>query len=167
MTTFHPEAKIARNAAGNYEYLTYKLGNEDYGVDILKVQEIRGYDAGIITAIANTPPFIKGVVNLRGAIVPIIDMRVKLNLGEATYNDATVVIILNLESQVVGMVVDGVQDVVTLNESQISPAPNMGGGIDTAYVAGIGTVEERMVILVDIDSLMSASDLATLGAMAA
>lgn len=167
MTIAQSEAKTARNAAGNYEFLTCKLGHEDYGVDILKVQEIRGYDAGIITAIANTPAFIKGVVNLRGAIVPIIDMRIKLNLGDVTYNDSTVVIILNLESQVVGMVVDGVQDVITMSESQIKPAPNMGASIDTAYVTGMGTIDDRMVILVDIDKLMSAADLNAINAAAA
>ena len=139
------------------ELLTFTLGREEYGIDILKVQEIRGYEA--VTTIANAPEFIKGVINLRGIIVPIVDMRIKFNLGEVSYDDTTVVIILNVSNRVVGMVVDGVSDVITLKGDQIKPAPEFGAGLDTRYLQGLGTVDERMIILVDIEKLMSSSEM--------
>ncbi|HUW50066.1 MAG TPA: chemotaxis protein CheW [Sulfuricella sp.] len=143
--------------AGANEFLTFTLGHEEYGMEITKVQEIRGYDA--VTKLANTPDFLKGITNLRGIIVPIIDMRIKFNLEHAEYNDLTVVIIINVAHRVVGMVVDGVSDVITLAPDQIKPAPEFGGAIDTQYVMGIGTVDDRMLILVDIEKLMSSQDM--------
>jgi purine-binding chemotaxis protein CheW len=142
------------------EYLTFTLGTEEYGVNILKVQEIRGYEKP--TAIANAPAYIKGVVNLRGTIVPIVDMRIKFNLGEATYDQFTVVIILNVADRVVGMVVDGVSDVISLMPEQMRAAPEFSSTFDTRYITGLGTVDERMLILVDIDKLMSSSDMGLL-----
>ena len=139
------------------EFLTFRLGSEEYGIEILKVQEIRGYDA--ITQIANAPDFIKGVVNLRGIIVPIIDMRIKFRLGSATYDQFTVVIILNVAGRVMGIVVDGVSDVINLQAEQIRPAPELGSVIDTEYITGLGAVDKRMLILIDIENLMSCSDL--------
>jgi len=140
------------------EYLTFVLGDEEYGIEILKVQEIRGYDA--VTKIANTPEFIKGVINLRGTIVPIVDLRVRFNLSTADYNQFTVVIILNLNGRTVGIVVDGVSDVMTLLASQIRPVPDLVASIDTEYLLGLGTVEDRMLILVNIESLMTSQDMA-------
>ena len=145
------------SAHSRNEFLSFTLGKEEYGIDILKVQEIRGYDA--VTAIANTPEFIKGVINLRGVIVPIVDMRIKFRLGNITYDELTVVIVLNIGKRVVGMVVDGVSDVITLKPEQIKPAPEFGGTFDTQYLIGLGTVEERMLILVDIEKLMVSSDM--------
>ena len=145
------------NQSSTNEYLTFTLGKEEYGMPILNVQEIRGYDA--VTTLANTPEFIKGVVNLRGIIVPIVDMRIKFHLGHAEYNELTVVIILNVANRVIGMVVDGVSDVITLNAGQVKPAPEFGSAIDTRYVMGIGTVDERMLILVDIEKLMTSQDM--------
>lgn len=139
------------------EFLTFTLGKEEYGIEILKVQEIRGYDA--VTTLANTPEFIKGVINLRGIIVPIVDMRLKFHLSSAEYNQFTVVIILNVANRVVGMVVDGVSDVITLNTDQVKPAPEFGSAIDTKYVMGLGTVDDRMLILVDIEKLMTSRDM--------
>ena len=139
------------------EFLTFRLGSEEYGIEILKVQEIRGYDS--ITQIANAPEFIKGVVNLRGIIVPIVDMRIKFRLGTADYDQFTVVIILNVAGRVMGIVVDGVSDVLTLEAEQIRPTPGLGSVIDTEYIMGLGTVEERMLILIDIEKLMSSSDM--------
>ncbi len=139
------------------EFLAFKLGAEEYGIDILKVQEIRGYEA--VTRIANSPDFLKGVVNLRGIIVPIVDMRIKFRLGEPSYDQFTVVIILNIGGRVVGMVVDSVSDVTTLAPSQIRPAPDMGTAFNTDYLIGLGTLDERMLILVDIDRLMSSSEM--------
>lgn len=139
------------------EFLAFKLGAEEYGIDILKVQEIRGYEA--VTRIANAPEFLKGVVNLRGIIVPIVDMRIRFNLGEPGYDQFTVVIILNIAGRVVGMVVDSVSDVTTLAPAQIRPAPGMGAAFSTDYLIGLGTLDERMLILVDIDRLMSSADM--------
>lgn len=139
------------------EYLAFRLGKEEYGLDIHKVQELRGYDA--VTKIANAPEFLKGVVNLRGIIVPIIDMRIKFNLGMPTYDQFTVVIVLNLAGRVIGMVVDSVSDVINLTAGQIKPAPEMGSVVQTEHLTGIGTVDERMIILVDIDKLMSSRDM--------
>jgi len=139
------------------ELLTFTLGNEEYGIDILKVQEIRGYEA--VTTIAHAPEFIKGVINLRGIIVPIVDMRIKFKLGDVSYDETTVVIVLNFANRVVGMVVDGVSDVITLKEEQIKPAPEFGASLDTKYLLGLGTVDERMIILVDIERLMTSRDM--------
>lgn len=142
------------------EFLAFTLGNEEYGISIQKVQELRGYET--VTRIANVPPFIKGVVNLRGIIVPIVDMRIKFNLGTPTYDQMTVVVILNVVGRVVGMVVDSVSDVVTLSQAQIKPAPEMRGAMSTDYLTGLGTIDERMLILVDIDKLMSSADMGLL-----
>jgi purine-binding chemotaxis protein CheW len=147
------------------EYLAFRLGSEEYGVDIQKVQELRGYDA--VTRIANAPEFIKGVVNLRGVIVPIIDMRIKLNLGTPTYDQFTVVVILNLHQHVMGMVVDSVSDVITLVADQIKPAPQMGSAIDSDYLIGLGAIDERMLILVDIDKFMPSSNIGLVERLAA
>jgi purine-binding chemotaxis protein CheW len=139
------------------EVLAFTLGQEEYGIDIQKVQELRGYD--MVTRIANAPEHIKGVVNLRGIIVPIIDMRIKFNLGTPTYDQFTVVIVLNIGSRVMGMVVDSVSDVITLKPEQIKPAPEMGSVLDTGDLIGLGTLDERMLILVDIDKLMSSDEM--------
>jgi purine-binding chemotaxis protein CheW len=149
-------SKSGSEVAGN-EFLSFTLGKEEYGIDILKVQEIRGYEA--VTRIANAPDFIKGVVNLRGIIVPIVDMRIKFNLGEPTYDQFTVVIILNIGGRIMGMVVDSVSDVITLSSDQIKPAPEMGAAFNTDYLVGLGTLEDRMLILVDIDKLMSSAEM--------
>lgn len=140
------------------EYLTFTLGDEEYGIDILKVQEIRGYDA--VTKIANTPDFIKGVINLRGTIVPIVDLRIRFNLGNVEYNEFTVAIILMVQDRVVGIVVDGVSDVITLQTNQINKVPEMVSSIDTKYLVGLGTVDDRMLILVDIENLMTSHEMA-------
>ena len=139
------------------EFLTFRLGAEEYGIEILKVQEIRGYDS--ITQIANAPDFIKGVVNLRGIIVPIIDLRIKFRLGKADYDQFTVVIILNVAGRVMGIVVDGVSDVINLENDHIRSTQEFGPVIDTEYIVGLGTVDERMLILIDIEKLMSSGDM--------
>jgi purine-binding chemotaxis protein CheW len=140
------------------EYLTFRLGDEEYGIDILKVQEIRGYEQP--TRIANAPSFIKGVVNLRGVIVPIVDMRLKFGLGSAEYNDFTVVIILNLGARVVGMVVDSVSDVMELSPDQIRDTPEIDSVVDSSYITGLGTLNDRMLILIAIEKLMGTAEMA-------
>jgi purine-binding chemotaxis protein CheW len=139
------------------EFLSFRLGAEEYGIDILKVQEIRGYDA--VTRIANTPEFLKGVINLRGTIVPIIDLRIKFGLGSPVYDEFTVVIILNVAGRIIGVVVDSVSDVLTLTDEQMRPAPEFSAAFDTQYVIGLGAIEERMLILVDIEKLISSRDM--------
>lgn len=155
----HPLATARAGDGGDgREFLTFTLGAEEYGIDILKVQEIRGYDA--VTRIVNAPAFIKGVINLRGVIVPIVDMRIKFDLGEPRYDEFTVVIILNVLGRVIGMVVDGVSDVIGLRSEQIRPAPDFGAAVDTRYLLGLASVDERMVIMVDIEMLMSSEEMA-------
>jgi len=153
------------NEATIAEALAFKLGDEEYGIDILKVQEIRGYDA--VTKIANAPEFIKGVINLRGIIVPIVDMRIKFRLDTVSYDQFTVVIVLNIANRVIGMVVDSVSDVISLSQEQIRPAPDMGTALNTDYLIGLGTLDERMIILVDIDRLMSSSEIGMIEKLAA
>ena len=151
-------AKFSENVhVGAREYLTFRLDQEEYGIDILKVQEIRGYEQP--TRIANAPAFIKGVVNLRGTIVPIVDMRLKFNCAQADYNSFTVVIILNLRDRVVGIVVDSVSDVMELSAENIRSAPDVESAIDNGCILGLGSVGERMLILLDIEKLMSNADM--------
>jgi len=161
----NPDAALQATQPRSSEYLAFRLGKEEYGLNILRVQEIRGYDS--VTRIANAPDFIKGVVNLRGIIVPIVDMRLKFNLGTATYDQFTVVIILNVGGSVVGMVVDGVSDVITLSPEQVKPAPEMGSALNTDYLIGLGTLDERMLILVDIERLMSSAEMGLIEKLAA
>jgi len=152
----------AGSALANRELLVFTLGQEEYGVDILKVQEIRGYDA--VTRIAGAPPFIKGVINLRGHIVPIVDLRLKFELGEVEYGPFTVVIILNILNRTIGIVVDGVSDVIQLSGEQMRPAPDLGAAVDTTYIQGLGAWEERMIIVLDIERLMGSAEMALLAA---
>ncbi|MDI3510596.1 MAG: purine-binding chemotaxis protein CheW [Betaproteobacteria bacterium] len=146
----------------NAEYLTFRLGAEEYGIDILRVQEIRSYEEP--TRIANAPSFIKGVVNLRGVIVPVVDLRLKLGCATAEYNGFTVVIVLNVHGRVVGAVVDSVSDVIELGGEQIRPAPEMNTTVDTTFITGIASVAERMLILMDIEALMSSADMGLIDA---
>ena len=139
------------------EFLAFKLGQEEYGINILRVQEIRSYEEP--TQIANAPPYIKGVVNLRGVIVPIVDMRMKFNLAQATYDEFTVVIVLNIDEHVIGMVVDAVSDVINLSPQDMRPVPALNIAINTEHLLAIGSVAQRMLILLDIEKLMRSSDM--------
>ncbi|HKW82300.1 MAG TPA: chemotaxis protein CheW [Burkholderiaceae bacterium] len=152
----HEAARAAAVHAGG-EFLTFRLGAEEYVIDILKVQEIRSYEQP--TRIANSPSFIKGVVNLRGVIVPIVDLRLKLGCDSAEYNSFTVVIVLNVKGRVVGAVVDSVSDVLALDAQTIKPAPEMNSAVDTSFITGIGSVGERMLILMDIEGLMASAEM--------
>ena len=164
-----PGANAPAATSQGGEFLTFRLGAEEYGIDILRVQEIRSYEPP--TRIANAPAFIKGVVNLRGVIVPITDLRLKLGCEQAEYNAFTVVVVLNVRGRVVGAVVDSVSDVLELTKEQIKPAPEMNSHVDSSYITGIGTVKggsgqgdsERMLILMDIEGLMSSADMGLIG----
>ncbi|WP_433690979.1 chemotaxis protein CheW [Kosakonia cowanii] len=157
MNVSDSDKQLSGDNAGN-EFLVFTLGNEEYGIEILKVQEIRGYDR--VTRIANTPDFIAGVTNLRGVIVPIVDLRVKFTLGSAEFDQNTVVIVLSLDSgRVVGIVVDGVSDVLALNAAQIKPAPEYTVTLSTQYLLGLGSLDERMLILVDIEKLLNSEEM--------
>ena len=148
-------------ASSAREYLTFRLDQEEYGIDILKVQEIRGYEPP--TRIANAPEFIKGVVNLRGTIVPIVDMRVRFCMEDVQYNSFTVVIILNIAGRTVGMVVDSVSDVLAMDAQNIRQAPEFNSAVDASFITGLGTVKTgntmRMLILMNIEDLMKSPDM--------
>ena len=143
-------------AAGSQQVLTFVLGNETYGVDILRVQEIRGFSA--VTKIPHAPAHVLGVLNLRGSIVPIVDLRMRFSLERAEYNAVTVIIVLSVQSATgrrdFGVVVDGVSDVVDVKKAEVRPAPELGSASATEYILGLVPVAERMVVLLDIDCLI-------------
>jgi purine-binding chemotaxis protein CheW len=160
-----PPANKGASPSVALEFLAFTLGDEEYGIDIQNVQELRSYDA--VTRLANAPEFIKGVVNLRGIIVPIIDMRIKFSHGAPVYDQFTVVIILHIGERVMGMVVDSVSDVITLTNEEIKPPPQLGTAINTDYLIGIGALDQRMLMLIDIARLMSAEDIGLIEKLAA
>lgn len=139
------------------EFLAFKLGEEEYGIDILKVQEIRSFEKP--TRIAHAPAHVLGVINLRGIIVPVVDLRVKFELERKPYDGFTVVIVLNIGSRVVGMVVDGVSDVMSLSASQMRDVPGFESTIDSEHLLAIGAIDQRMLILLDIERLMSSPEM--------
>ena len=139
------------------EYLSFILSSEQYALDITSVKEIRGYEK--VTPIANAPKFIKGVLNLRGDIVPIVDLRIKFNIPDPTYNEFTIVIMLHVHNRVVGIVVDGVSDVVRLTEDEVRPPPDFGVIFDSRFLKGLATVDDHMVILVNIEQLISSEEI--------
>ncbi|MDT0595228.1 chemotaxis protein CheW [Glaciecola petra] len=142
------------------EFLTFVLGEENYALDIMTVKEIRGYEE--VTKIANAPDYIKGVINLRGDIVPIVDLRLKFNVGEATYNEFTIVIMLMVGERIVGIVVDEVSDVIKVGESEVKSPPEFGVAFDSAYLHGLTSINEQMIILVNIQKLISSDELGLL-----
>jgi purine-binding chemotaxis protein CheW len=139
------------------EFLSFTLGQEEYGIDIQKVQELRGYEP--VTHLAGSADFVKGVVNLRGVIVPIVDLRIKFNLDAPVYDPSTVVIVLKIRGRTIGVVVDSVSDVIVLTPEQVKPAPPAGAAMDADYLIGLGVVEQRMLILLDIEGLMAGADM--------
>ena len=149
---------------GASEVLVFSLGDEEYAIDILKVQEIRGYEN--VTHIANAPDFIKGVTNLRGVIVPIVDLRIKFHLDNVAYDGQTVVIVVNVDSRVVGIVVDSVSDVMTLSPDQIKPAPEFGVTLSSDFLSGLGSLEDRMLVIVDIEKLLTSEEIALVESVA-
>lgn len=144
------------------QFLTFVLGEETYGVDILRVQEIKGWNP--VTRIPNAPEYLRGVLNLRGAIVPIIDLRMRFHLDKADYTATTVVIVLCVEQEqkrrTLGVVVDGVSDVLNIAREEIKPTPDFGAVVSTEFIQGLATVDDQMVMLLDIDRLLSTTELA-------
>lgn len=146
------------------QFLTFILAGEEYGVDILRVQEIKGWDA--VTQVPNTPEYVRGVINLRGTIVPIIDLRIRFSMDQREYGPTTVVIVLKVKSddensRIMGIVVDGVSDVYNVKNEEINPAPDFGDGVDSSFVKGLATVAEKMVIILDIDFMLNSNELAS------
>jgi purine-binding chemotaxis protein CheW len=152
----------ASGAVDGGQFLTLRLGDEEYAIDILSVQEIRSYEEP--TRMVNAPSFIKGVINLRGVIVPIVDLRLKLNLASVEYNQFTVVIILNVRGTVIGVVVDSVSDVVTLSSQSIKPAPQFEAALDARFITGLASLNERMLIVMNMNALMSNAELGLVSA---
>ncbi len=150
------QCQVGENALEN-QYLTFMLADEQYGVDILKVQEIRGWSG--VTQIPNCPSYIRGVVNLRGSIVPILDMRRRFGMEEIEFTQYTVVIVVNVQNRTVGLVVDAVSDVVNLNEGDLKPAPDFGTSIDSSYLRALAQIGNDMVILLNVDDMLRSSDL--------
>lgn len=153
----HAESN-AHDLLNNEQYLVFSLGEEEYAIDILKVQEIRGYEK--VTRITSAPAFIKGVTNLRGVIVPIIDLRIKFNLDKVEYVDETVVIVVNVGQRVVGIVVDGVSDVMTLTADHMKPAPEFTQAVSSDYISGLASLSDRMLVIVDIEKLLTSQEMA-------
>jgi purine-binding chemotaxis protein CheW len=164
MVNIATSSKTAAEEAGR-EYLAFSLGGEEYAVNILQVQEIRAYER--VTRIANMPAFIKGVMNLRGAVVPVVDLRVRFNVGNADYNASTIVIVINIGPRTIGMVVDGVSDVVILKASDVRPAPQIAGVLTAEFLEGVAILDKRMLIIVDINGLMSSKEMGLLETAAA
>ncbi len=156
-------------SAGIDQYLTFIMAGEEYGVDILRVQEIKGWDS--VTPLPNTPKYVKGVINLRGTIVPIIDLRHRFNLETVPYGATTVVIMLKVLSEtgqrIMGIVVDAVSEVYNVATDDVKPAPDFGGAVESEVVRGLATVDEKMLILLDIDQLLTDKEIKLDGAVVA
>ena len=159
---FQSGAPAAQAVADGGQYLTLRLGTEEYAIDILRVQEIRSYEEP--TRMVNAPAFIKGVINFRGVIVPIVDLRLKLSIDKVEYNEFTVVIILNVRGTVIGAVVDAVSDVVTLTSQSIKPAPQFDTAIDSRFITGLANVGDRMLIVMNMEALLSNAEMGMMSA---
>ncbi len=158
MSTATVEATKQREVRTTYssedqQFLTFNLADEYYGVDILKVQEIKGYTT--VTRIPNTPDYLKGVLNLRGTIVPIVDLRMKFGMGTTDPTPFTVIVVVNVRNRIMGFMVDAVSDVLDLNAKNIQPPPELGSAVDISFVAGIGNSNDRLVTLLDIDRVLT------------
>jgi len=152
-----------KSSSDDQQFLTFNLADEYYGVDILKVQEIKGYTT--VTRIPNTPDYLKGVLNLRGTIVPIVDLRMKFSMGITEPTPFTVVVVVNVRNRVMGFLVDAVSDVLDLNAKNIQPPPELGSAVDINFVAGIGNANDRLVTLLDIDRVLTEDEVADVAAV--
>jgi purine-binding chemotaxis protein CheW len=150
-------------AADGNQFLTFTLGSEEYGVEILKVQEIKGYSA--ITPIPNTPAHIKGVMNLRGTVVPIVDLRKKFSLKEVEYDKFAVIVVVQVRGRVMGLIVDAVSDVLNISEEEIQATPDFGAQVDTRFISGMTRANERLIVLLDIEKVLGGEELHALGSV--
>lgn len=150
-------------ATDGRQVLTFTLGTEEYGVEILKVQEIKGYAAP--TPIPNTPPHVKGVINLRGTIVPIIDLRRKFGMEAAEYNQFTVIVVVQVRGKITGFIVDAVSDVLNLPTADIQPTPQFDDKCDTRFISGLAKVGEKIIILLDIEKVAASGEQVAQGSM--
>jgi purine-binding chemotaxis protein CheW len=157
--TTEPREVRTTYSSEDQQYLTFNLADEYYGVDILKVQEIKGYTT--VTRIPNTPEYLKGVLNLRGTIVPIMDLRMKFGMGVTEPTSFTVVVVVNVRNRIMGFMVDAVSDVLDLNAKNIQPPPELGNAVDINFVAGISNANERLVTLLDIDRVLTEEEVKT------
>lgn len=156
MTETECDMSMIGTAEDENQYLTFELADEEFGIDILQVQEIKGLTH--LTQIPNMPDYIKGVMNLRGTVVPVVDLRAKFNLPTSDYDRFTVIIVVNLGSRIMGLVVDAVSDVLNVGAEAIEPAPELGVGIDTNFLSGLAKSSDRLVTLLNIDSLLDRND---------
>ena len=156
------------NVADSRQYLSFILAGEEYAVDILRVQEIRGWSA--VTLIPNTPDYIKGVLNLRGAVIPVIDMRLRFQLPPMTYDATTVVVVLSVNSgdrqRIMGLVVDAVAETYDVVMDQVRQAPQLNSAINAEFITGLTSVDGKMVILLDVDQILNSAELALSAAVA-
>ena len=144
------------SATTTHQFLTFALGQEEYGVEILKIQEIKGFSA--ITPLPNAPAYVKGVLNLRGTIVPIVDLRKKFGMPEEAYTTFTVIVVVRVQGQVMGFIVDAVSDVLTVTGADIQPTPDLQGQVDTSFLTGLAKAGEKLVILLDIDKVLTTAE---------
>jgi purine-binding chemotaxis protein CheW len=159
------DVKSTERARGREgKYLTFVLGDEEYGIDITKVKEIIGVMD--ITHIPRTPPFIKGVINLRGKVIPIIDLRLKFGMEELAHTRETVFIVVEVGGALVGIVVDTVREVLNIHEAEIEPPPQFGSRLNTEFILGMGKVQGKVKILLDIDRALTAEEASLLANMA-
>jgi purine-binding chemotaxis protein CheW len=152
-------SQISFATDGN-QYLTFTLGQEEYGVEILKVQEIKGYSA--ITPIPNTPSYIKGVMNLGGTIIPVVDLRAKFGMVATEYNQFTVIIVVRVGAKVMGVIVDAVSDVLNIPTTDIQAAPDFGAQVETRFISGMAKAGEKLVVLLEIEKIIGDDELAAL-----
>lgn len=156
--------RAALDAAGARQMLTFALGGEEYAVDILKVQEIQRFVP--ITPVPHAPSHIKGVLNLRGALVPVVDLRDKFGMSTGAYDRFTVIVIVRVLGRSIGLVVDAVSDVLTLRPEDVGATPDLGTSVDTSFIAGLGRSGERLIILLDIERVLASDSLVSLDAVA-
>ena len=151
-----PTTVTPGSATTTHQFLTFALGQEEYGVEILKIQEIKGFSA--ITPLPNAPAYVKGVLNLRGTIVPIVDLRKKFGMPEEAYTTFTVIVVVRVQGQVMGFIVDAVSDVLTVTGADIQPTPDLQGQVDTSFLTGLAKAGEKLVILLDIDKVLTTAE---------
>lgn len=153
MTAVDEIAQLTELSTDGNQFLTFTLQEEEFGIEILRVQEIKGLAR--ITPIPNMPDYIRGVMNLRGTVVPIVDLRARFSMSQASYNQFTVIIVVTIGEKVTGLVVDAVSDVLNVSDENIEPPPDMGSGSDTAFMAGIAKSGERLITLLNMEELVS------------